>query len=184
MNPKRKRFVAEYLKTGADGGRFNATQAALNAGYSERSAATQGSALLQNAEVQAAIAKAQEQVQGEAVMSFDEACQVLTRMVRADLRDYYNDRGMVDEMTCGDTVAIAEVVRTRRPTGEYTTKFKLVDKIRAIERLSKLLGWDKPTKVAPTDPSGDNPYKLVNDEELQAIAQALANGHGGDKHSA
>ncbi len=55
MTPKQRRFVAEYLVD------LNATQAALRAGYSARTAPQQGSRLLKNAQVQAAIAGQQAQ---------------------------------------------------------------------------------------------------------------------------
>ena len=54
MTSKQKRFVELFLVD------LNATQAALGAGYSERTAKQQGSRLLTNVDVQAAIAEAQE----------------------------------------------------------------------------------------------------------------------------
>jgi len=55
LTPKQHRFVAEYLVD------LNASQAALRAGYSARTAPQQGSRLLKNAQVQAAIAAQQAQ---------------------------------------------------------------------------------------------------------------------------
>lgn len=55
LTPKQAAFVREYLID------LNATQAAIRAGYSEKTAYSQGQRLLKNAEVQAAIAKAQAQ---------------------------------------------------------------------------------------------------------------------------
>ena len=54
MTPKQECFCREYLVD------LNATAAAHRAGYSERTAKQQGSRLLTNADVQAAIAEAQE----------------------------------------------------------------------------------------------------------------------------
>ncbi len=54
MTPKQKRFVQEFLLD------LSATAAAHRAGYSERTAKQQGSRLLTNVDVQAAIAEAQE----------------------------------------------------------------------------------------------------------------------------
>jgi phage terminase small subunit len=51
MNPKRERFAAEYLID------LNATQAAIRAGYSERSADVTGSRLLGDASISALIAE-------------------------------------------------------------------------------------------------------------------------------
>ena len=54
MTPKQESFCREYLVD------LNATAAAHRAGYSERTAKQQGSRLLTNVDVQAAIAEAQE----------------------------------------------------------------------------------------------------------------------------
>ena len=53
LTPKQRRFVDEYMID------LNATQAAIRAGYSERSAASQGERLLRNDEIAAAVAEAQ-----------------------------------------------------------------------------------------------------------------------------
>lgn len=53
MNVRQTKFVQQYLLTG------NATQAAILAGYSKRTATMQGSRLLTNDEVAAAIVEAQ-----------------------------------------------------------------------------------------------------------------------------
>ena len=55
LTTKQAQFVAEYLID------LNATQAAIRAGYSEKTAESQGSRLLSNAKVAAAVAKAQEE---------------------------------------------------------------------------------------------------------------------------
>lgn len=56
MNDKQARFVQEYLID------LNATQAAIRAGYSKRTAYSQGQRLLKNAEVAAAVNKQQARV--------------------------------------------------------------------------------------------------------------------------
>ena len=47
MTPKQQRFIDEYLID------LNATQAAIRAGYSEKTAYSMGSRLLKNVEIQA-----------------------------------------------------------------------------------------------------------------------------------
>lgn len=54
LTPKQKRFASEYLID------LNATQAAIRAGYSQKTANEQGARLLANASVQAAISEAME----------------------------------------------------------------------------------------------------------------------------
>lgn len=56
LNPKQARFVTEYLKD------QNATQAAIRSGYSKGTAKQQGSRLLTNADVLAAVNKGQKRV--------------------------------------------------------------------------------------------------------------------------
>ena len=52
--------------------------------------------------------------------------------------------------------------------------------LRVMDRRAKLLGLDAPTKIAPTDPSGDNPYLAASDDELRALAVKIAAGAAGD----
>ncbi len=54
LTPRQARFVEEYLLD------LNATQAAIRAGYSKKTAYSQGQRLLKHVEVAAAIQKAQE----------------------------------------------------------------------------------------------------------------------------
>lgn len=42
------------------------------------------------------------------------------------------------------------------------------------DRRAKLLGTDKPTKVAPTDPSGERSYESLSDQELAARISELS----------
>jgi phage terminase small subunit len=53
LNPKQEHFVAEYLID------LNATQAAIRAGYSKKTAKSQGQRLLTNVDIAAAVARAQ-----------------------------------------------------------------------------------------------------------------------------
>ncbi len=52
LTPRQARFVEEYLLD------LNATQAAIRAGYSKKTAYSQGERLLRNVEVAAAVAEA------------------------------------------------------------------------------------------------------------------------------
>jgi phage terminase small subunit len=56
LTPKQAAFVMEYLKD------LNATQAAIRAGYSKKTASSQGERLLRNAKVQAAVTKGREKL--------------------------------------------------------------------------------------------------------------------------
>lgn len=45
---------------------------------------------------------------------------------------------------------------------------------RIIDQRCKLLGLNPPTKIAPTDPEGVNPYQGVSDAQLMALFQQMA----------
>ena len=52
---------------------------------------------------------------------------------------------------------------------------RAIDRVlRIMERRAKLLGLDSPVKVAPTDPTGTNPYEAMGVEELRALAKEIA----------
>jgi len=63
LNEKQKKFVREYAKD------CNATQAAIRAGYSKKSAYSQGQRLLKHAEVGAALRKKIEKLEEQADVS-------------------------------------------------------------------------------------------------------------------
>ena len=48
--------------------------------------------------------------------------------------------------------------------------------LRVMERRARLNGLDAPQKIAPTDPSGENPYLSASDDELRAMAVKIAAG--------
>lgn len=51
-----------------------------------------------------------------------------------------------------------------------------IDRIlRIAQRRAELLGLDAPTKIAPTDPTGDNPYLAMTDEQRQEALLAILN---------
>lgn len=59
LQAKQIKFIEEYILTG------NATQSAIKAGYSERSAAAQASRLLKNDKIQAALKERRSQIEQE-----------------------------------------------------------------------------------------------------------------------
>lgn len=71
-------------------------------------------------------------------------------------------------------------------------KLDAIDRaLRIMDRRAKLLGLDAPTKVAPTDPSGSQPYESLTDDEradrLAALferARARRDGQAADDEDA
>jgi len=113
LKPKRKRFVSEYLID------LNATQAAIRAGYSEKTANEQGARLLANVSVQAAI--------GEAMKE---------REKRTEISQDYVLRGIKELI---ERCIQAEPVRGKEgnETGEY--RFEAFAALKGYELLGKHL---------------------------------------------
>lgn len=78
MTAKQKRFADEYLID------TNATQAAIRAGYSQKTAYSQGERLLKNVEVQNYIAEQMSSLQDKAVATADEVIKYLTSVLRGE----------------------------------------------------------------------------------------------------
>lgn len=80
LNDKQRRFVAEYLID------LNATQAAIRAGYSERTAGSQGFDLLKKPEIQAAVSEEMKEREERTEITQDRVLQELAKIGFADIR--------------------------------------------------------------------------------------------------
>lgn len=85
---KRRLFVEAYLSNGG-----NATQAAISAGFSAKSARKKGSDVLREPRVQAAIKARQEVLAVKYELTTEAVIEKLAKLVRADLRLLYNAEG-------------------------------------------------------------------------------------------
>ena len=81
LTAKQERFVSEYLID------LNATQAAIRAGYSEKTAQEQSSRLLSNVMVQQAVSDAQNRVAEKAEWSAADRLRILAGIAEANIKD-------------------------------------------------------------------------------------------------
>lgn len=77
-----KKFADEYINTG------NATQSAINAGYSKKYANTNASKLLQNTTIKAYIDERMKELDEEAIADQKEILKGLTRQARREEKEY------------------------------------------------------------------------------------------------
>jgi len=92
MTTKMQRFVAEYPLQ-----KFNATQAAIEAGYSAKTARTIGPRLLQNVVVQEALTKSMAKYLKKAEVTEDHIIHELGLLGFSNLGDYINlTSGQID----------------------------------------------------------------------------------------
>lgn len=81
LTEKQKKFCDEYIKLG------NATQAAINAGYSKRTARSQGQRLLTNVDIKNYIDERMEQLASERIMSAQEILERLSLIANAKIKE-------------------------------------------------------------------------------------------------
>ncbi len=146
LTPKQQRFVDEYLID------LNATQAAIRAGYSAKTAQEQSSRLLSNVMVAAAIQVAQSRRSEETGITAKRVLQELAVIGFSDVRHYVvDDNGKIDLAEGAPDSAIRAVssikhkVRTvdRGDDGVETThevEIKLWDKNTALANAGRHLG--------------------------------------------
>jgi len=136
VNDRQRRFVEEYLVD------LNATQAAIRAGYSVKTAYSQGERLLRNVEVATAIAAAQADRSKRTRIDADWVLARLGAEVEADLADLYREDGSVKPVHewpliwRQGLVAGVEVERIGEGAGTVT-KLKISERIKRIDLIGK-----------------------------------------------
>lgn len=121
MNLRQRKFVDEYIISG------NATQSAINAGYSEKTARQQGQRLLSNVDIAKVIAERTERLFDEKAMSVKEALALSASIARGDPQHSYFKE--IDKLT--DEVT-TETERYYTPSIE--------DRQRSIDHILKVNG--------------------------------------------
>ncbi len=158
LTPKQRRFVDEYLVD------LNATQAAIRAGYSPKTANEQGARLLAKVSVHAAIAERMKARQERTEITQDRVLKEMAKLAFFDARKFFTPDGrpielhLLDDETAGAVVGLevfeefAGVGDARQKIGEVK-KYKLADKKGALEAIGRHLGMF-PTRVENTGPGG------------------------------
>ena len=152
MTGKQNRFVEEYLID------LNATQAAIRAGYSPKTANEQGARLLANASIRAAVDKAEAERSRRTGINQDRVIREIAKLAFLNPVDVID----MDEATVkgeahrDDTACIASVKVKNIPTedGAITEReVKTYDKLKALELLGRHLGmFNDKVKVEGTVP--------------------------------
>lgn len=148
LTPKQEAFVAQYLLD------LNATQAAIRAGYSEKTAQQQGSRLLLNVLVQEAIAKGREKTAAKLEITKERIVEELAKIGFSNMLDYMRAGTDGDpyldfsNLTREQAAALAEVTvedfkdgRGEDARDVRRIKFKLHDKKGALVDMAKMLGF-------------------------------------------
>lgn len=161
---KQIRFCQEYTID------FNATQAAIRAGYSEETARSIGSENLTKPYIQEYITELQEDAAKALKLTKDKILNGLRMLAFYDARKFYDSDGnLISIQDLDEETAFAlcgfEITEDKGGDGEghqvvlgYTKKIKMADRKGAFELLAKMLGYNAPTE---TKHSGEITLKQI-----------------------
>lgn len=176
LTPKQQRFVDEYLVD------LNATQAAIRAGYSPKTAGQIGERLLKKVEIQQALAKRMKAREQRTEVTQDRVVKELAKVAFGDPRNVMTwGPGGVKlkdsaELTDDEAAFVSEVSETTTEHGG-SLKLKTNDKLKALELLGKHLGMFK-EKVEVTGKDGgpvESQTVIVDDAAIKAAIAELKN---------
>lgn len=154
LNRKQQAFVNAYIING-----FNATQAAITAGYSENTAYSIGHENLRKPEIKAAI----NAVFDEYAMSAAEVLARLTEIARGDIADIIGNSGVADMEYARANYATGLIKRMKRKTVTSEDSDICEDEIEVYDKLDALKTLAKYHKLL-TD------RVLIDDWRSMAIA--------------
>ena len=134
LNAKQARFAAEYLID------LNATQAAIRAGYSEKTASSQGERLLRNDEINAAVQEGIEARAERTHITQDQVLREIAALAMSSVAHYsIND--------AGDVAATADAPELAMRAVASIKKRIRCDEDGVITTETELKLWDKPAAL-------------------------------------
>lgn len=151
LTVKQRMFVEEYLID------LNATQAAIRAGYSAKTADQQGSRMLANVKVQQAIAQRMAERSKRTGVNQDRVVLELSKIAFLKMTDVVDRNGAIKQDASEDDLACIESIKYKESDNEYggsvEREVKVASKLKALELLGKHLGmWNDKLDVNVTAP--------------------------------
>lgn len=99
LTPKQKIFAEEYIISG------NATQAAIKAGYSKKTAYAIGNENLKKVEIKAYISERFEEIEKAKIADANEVIRFYTAVMRGEIKDQFGlDASLADRLKAGDSL--------------------------------------------------------------------------------
>ncbi|MBO1361788.1 terminase small subunit [Acetobacter sacchari] len=186
LTPKQRRFVEVYLSNGENAA--EAYRVAYSRTCPDATARANGSRLLKNANIVHLISRAQraakkrtDRIVDRYAINKEKVLLELARIGFADVTDVVNvvedgETRRVEIKATADLSedvrrAISEISETTNESGDRTIKVKQHSKLTALQQISKILGYDKPTPQddgAVDDMAGDpDPERIDRGESSE-----------------
>lgn len=144
LNPKQKRFCEEYIVD------LNGSQAAIRAGYSEKTSRQIASEYLTKPNILQFIQKLKDKRSQRTEITADQVIQELAKVGFSNVQDFINSGNEVQDISSIDTKKAAAVSSIKKSITHFGTdksqgtkevvEFKLWDKVAALEKLGRHLG--------------------------------------------
>lgn len=154
LTPKQEKFCQEYLID------LNATQAAIRAGYSEKTAYATGHENLRKPDIQERLSKLRKGLEENTEVTQERIIKELSRIAFLDIRKFFNEDGSLKQITELDDDTAAAIAgmdvsvltklgndNSKEVLKEFVKKIKSVDKKGALELLMKHLGMMANEKI-------------------------------------
>ena len=171
LTDKEEAFCKEYLID------MNATRAAIRAGYSKKTANVAGPRLLVNVRVKKRLQKLIALRNKRVEVNEDRIVKELARIAFTNMAEYAAWSG--DQVTLEDskdldednTAAVSEVGQTKTKGGGGSLKFKLHDKVKAMELLMRHRGMlsDKLDMTTKGNEIRQNVYNIISSDQREVI---------------
>lgn len=141
LTVKQRMFVEEYLID------LNATQAAIRAGYSAKTADQQGSRMLANVKVQQAIAERMAERSRRTGVNQDRVVLELAKIAFVRMTDVVDSNGRIKQGASTDDLSCIESIKYKESDNEFggsvEREVKIASKLKALELLGKHLSmWN------------------------------------------
>lgn len=173
LSAKHKIFCDEYLKD------FNGTRAAIAAGYKKETATVAASRLLILANIKAYLEEKGKELSKKRGISLEMILEGYKRVAFFDPRKFYDENGKplnISKVDIDTAYALAGVESTEVLTDFgariNTSKIKMSDRIRALDSLCRVLGFNAPEKKAMTDTKG-NDKQFMTDDQFDKLLKAI-----------
>ena len=161
LTEKQQRFVDEYLID------LNATQAAIRAGYSAKTADVQGARMLGIVKVQQRISEAMAECSKRTGANQDRVVTELAKVAFLNIGNVVDDQGKIKDNASEEDLACIESIKYKKTEGDSVSsverEVKAASKLKALELLGKHLGmWNDKLDVNVTAPiviSGEDDLK-------------------------
>ena len=175
---RREKFIDEYLRNG-----YNATAAARAAGYAESGVARSSYNLMKSPVVQRAIALRRKEAQMRNNITLDRIIVELSKIAFFDISKIYDEKGRLRPIHLIEADARAAIagVESEELFGRdgiafgILRKVKIVDRVRAMELLAKLLGFSE--RVTVDVPAMQGATRRIIFEDLSRVPEQPITPH-------